>query len=197
MAPETDFIMRYGLGLLSLLIVIALSLLLVVNTGYLRSVQTAQKQANTQVNVISGYSPDRSQLATDTLRYRVTSSGSRSKLIVTGVQRDGAMHEKFGLMPDDQILEIGPLDVAQQVTNKEDATAFLHDAYARGYTLTVMRKGQKLTLPTAEHIAELAARKKAEALAATTRQAAPQTPAAPQPAREPNSLEKSLDSIFH
>jgi hypothetical protein len=187
--------MRYGIGLLSLLIVIALSLVLMVNTGYLKSVQSAQKQANTQINVISGYSPDRKILATDSVRYKVVNSGSKSKLIVTGIYLTGPMDEKYGLRKDDQIIEIGSLDVAQIVTSKEDATAFLHDAYARGYPLTILRNGQKITLPTPEHLAAITARKKAEALAATTQAAVPVTPSAPA-AYEPGALEKTIDSLW-
>lgn len=187
--------MRYGIGLLSLLIVVALTLLLMVNTGYLKSVQTAQKQANNQINVISGYSEDRKILATDSVRYKVVSIGSKSKLIVTSIYLTGPMDERYGLRADDQIIEIGPLDVSQMVTSKDDATAFLHDAYARNYPLTILRKGQKLTLPTPEHVAEVAARKKAEAIAAATQAAAPQKPAPPA-TYEPSALEKSIDSLW-
>lgn len=188
--------MRFGIGILSVLIAMALMLMLMVNTGYLRSVNTAQKQANTQINVISGYSADRKMLATDTVRYKVVNSGSKSKLIVTAIYRTGAMDERYGLRKDDQILEIGALDVAQMVTSKDDATAFLHDAYARNWPLVVMRNGQKLTLPTPEHVAEVAAKKKADALAAATQAAAAQQAPPPPAAYEPGALEKAMDSLW-
>lgn len=186
--------MRFGIGLLSILIAMAIMFWLMFGGGYMRSVSTARKQANTQINVISGYSEDRKMLATDTVRYKVVNSGSKSKLIVTSIYLTGAMDERYGLRKDDQIIEIGALDVAQMVTSKEDATAFLHDAYARGWPLVVMRNGKKITLPTQGHVAEVAARKKKEAQDAATQAALPQTNTSP--AYEPNSVEKALDSLW-
>ncbi len=186
--------MRFGFGILSVLIAMALMLWLMVGTGYLKGVSHANKQANQQINVISGYSEDRKMLATDSIHYKVVSSGSKSRLIITAIYLTGPMDEKFGLRKDDQILEIGPLDVGELVTSRDDATAYLHDAYARGYTLTVMRNGQKITLPTPQHVAEVEAKKKAAALAAATQPALPAN--APPPKYEPGALEKGIDSLW-
>lgn len=188
--------MRFGIGLISILIAMALMLWLMVGTGYLKSVSSARKQANTQVNTWSGKSEDGRMLATDSIRYKVVSAGNRSKLIVTSIYRTGPMDEKYGLRKDDQIIEIGALDVNQMVTSKDDATAFLHDAYARDWPLVIMRGGKKITMPTPEHTAEILSLKRAAALAATTQAAADAQKPTPPPVYQPGTIEKVIDSLW-
>lgn len=194
--------MRMAFGLVSLLVCVAIMMWAMVGgdgsggPGYLQTVSKANKQARSQINVMSGYDPSRQMLATDSIRYRIDRTSGRPKLIVTAVMAGGPMEDRFGLKANDRILEIGELDVNMNISNFEDATAAFHDAYARGGKIVVMRGNEKLTLPTPEHLAAIAERDRQAALAeatASAQAAAPATPSTPSDNR--SAIQRGLDSI--
>lgn len=196
--------MGAAFGLLGLLVTVCIILYMMVgaggNGGYLGSVSTANKQAKAQVNVISGYDPNRQMLATQSIHMTIDRGPAQSgkpKLIVTEVMKAGPMEDRFGLRANDQIVEIGALDVTMNVNGSDDASAFMHDAYARGWPIVVMRNGQRLTLPTPEHTAMIADRdrKAAAAAAAATNAPAPATPTAPPPG-QPEPTRTGLDGLL-
>lgn len=188
--------MGMAFGMVSLLITVAIILYMMVGTGYTGAVAKQNKQMKQQVNVLGGMDPSGRMLATNSIRTHIDrTGGGKPKLIVDDVMADGPMQERYGLKPKDQIVEIGSLDVTMSVSNIDDATAFLHDAYARNQTLTVMRGGTRLTLPDAAHEAAVARRKRdAERAALPTPTTAPA--ATPAPAEDNrNPLQRALDDI--
>ena len=193
--------MRMAFGLISLLVCVGIMLWAMVGgdgsggPGYLQTVSKANKQAKAQVNVISGYDPTRQMLATDSIRYRIDRGSGRPKLIVTEVMPNGPMADRFGLVPNDRVVEIGSLDVNMNVSNFDDATAAFHDAYARGGTIVVMRENQKVTLPTPEHVAMIAERERLASAAAAdagASAAAPVVSSTPEDNR--SAIQKALDA---
>lgn len=193
--------MRMAFGMVSLLVTVAIILYLMVGggtggPGYLQQVSKTNKQLKGQVNVISGYDEGRQILATDSIKYHIDRAGGRPKLMVTEVMPGGPMDTRFGLKPNDRVLEIGALDVNMNVSNFDDATAALHDAYARNGTLVVLRDGEKITLPDAAHLAKIEAMKKQAALDEAAAAQAPATPAPEASTGDDRSaVQKALDAV--
>lgn len=189
-------------GLISLLVCVGIMLWAMVGgdgsggVGYLQTVSKANKQAKAQINVISGYDPTRQMLATDSIHYHIDRTNGRPKLIVSEVMENGPMADRFGLMANDRVMEIGSLDVNMNISNFEDATAAFHDAYARGGSIVVMRGDQKITLPTPEHVAMIAERDKAALAAEASANAAAAAPSvAATPVDDRSAVQKALDSV--
>jgi hypothetical protein len=194
--------MRMAFGLVSLLVCVGIMLWAMMGgdgaggPGYLQTVSKANKQAKSQVNVIGGYDPTRQMLATDSIHYRIDRSSGRAKLIVTEVMPNGPMADRFGLVPNDRVVEIGSLDVNMNVSNFDDATAAFHDAYARGGTIVVMRENQKVTLPTPEHVAMIAERDRNALAAQASASASAAAAAAPSvPTDNRSAVQKAIDSV--
>lgn len=192
--------MRMAFGLVSLLVTVAIICYLMVGgggtggPGYLQQVSQTNKQLKGQVNVLSGFDPSRQILATDSMKYRIDRTTGRPKLMVEEVMPNGPMDLKFGLKAGDRVLEIGALDVNMNITSFDDATAAFHDAYARGGNLVVMRGDDKLTLPTREHVARVAALEKQAALAATNANGTPAPPLT-QAEDDRGTVSKLLDAV--
>lgn len=188
-------------GLVSLLVCVGIMLWAMMGgdgaggPGYLQTVSKANKQAKSQINVISGYDPGRRILATDSIHYRIDRTSGRPKLIITEVMKGGPMDDRFGLQPSDRVIEIGSLDVNMNISNFEDATNAFHDAYARAGTIVVMRSEQKITLPTPEHVAMIADRDRKIAAQANAETSA--ASAAPPPAStdDRSAVQKALDGL--
>ena len=79
-----------------------------------------------------------------------SSNGSLNGVLVTSVKADGPYAKFWGLKREDLITEIGPLPVKQVVTDSGAADDYVMDAYQHRSPLTIMRDGQKMTLPTAD-----------------------------------------------
>lgn len=194
--------MRMAFGVVSLLVCVGIMLWAMVGgdgsggPGYLQTVSKANKQAKAQVNVISGYDPTRQMLATDSIHYRIDRTSGRAKLIVTEVMPNGPMADRFGLVPNDRVVEIGSLDVNMNVSNFDDATAAFHDAYARGGTIVVMRENQKVSLPTAEHVAMISERDRlAAAAAASASASAAAPPVSATPSDDRSAVQRAIDAV--
>ncbi len=76
-----------------------------------------------------------------------TSGGKTDSVLVTSIQADGAYAKFWGLQRKDSIIELGSLNVRDQVTSKDDADAYLMDAYQKQQPIIVVRDGKKITLP--------------------------------------------------
>lgn len=147
--------MRGAFGLVGLLVVGGIVVWLLVvggggkdGKGYLETVGTAKKQAESQVQAISGRDAQ-GQPVTASLRLEVvTSSGRSSGIRVTSIAADGPIARKYGLQVGDVITEFGPLP-AGDFADETAAANQLQDAFQRSLSLTVLRNGQKLTLPQA------------------------------------------------
>ena len=138
--------MRAGIGLIGLLLSVAIIFYMMFggpgNPGYVRGDLEAQKQADKEVEQISGKDSN-GKLATDS----VTIEASDKGILVKNVESGGAFDQHFGLQTGDVILDIGPLDAKTQASDDSTAKAYLHDAYARNEQLVVQRGPKRLTLP--------------------------------------------------
>jgi hypothetical protein len=188
-------------GLVSLLVCVGIMLWAMLGgdgsggLSYMQTVSKANKQAKAQINVISGYDPTRQMLATDSIHYRIDRTSGRPKLIVTEVMANGPMSDRYGLMPNDRVLEIGSLDVNMNISNFDDATAAFHDAYARNGAIVVMRENQKVTLPTPEHVAMIVERDRQAAAAESSANASAAVQATSStPEDNRSAIQKALDA---
>ena len=189
--------MRMAFGIVSLLVTFAIILYMMVGTGYLSTVSGQNKQMRQQANVLGGKDPTGQVVATDSIGYRVDRAAGKPKLLVTTVMAGGPMEERYGLRPNDQIVEIAGLDFVDNISTRDSATEWLHTAYARGQPIVVVRNGTKVTLPDAAHVARIAERDRQAALAAaSTGSPPPPTAAAPAaPTDDRTAVQKALDVI--
>jgi hypothetical protein len=114
---------------------------------------SVQKKVKPKVEQIAGHGADGTNAA-DSVQVRAQSNGGRlNSVIVTDVAPGGAMEKYFGLKKGDQIIEIAPQGgVMMPVSDMQDAGNAkdqLLSAYPQSQQITVMRDGQKLTLPAA------------------------------------------------
>jgi len=154
--------MRYAFGLVSILISVALILLLFagpLGTGgqsYLGGIAQQRKQAMSQANQWSGKAADGSEKATDSITFEITDrNGSPEAILVKTVRQGGTMHVRYGLMPGDQITQIGPLPVRGGgiISDESSARDFLADGFARNMPLTIRRADATLVLPVPDFVA--------------------------------------------
>ena len=142
--------MRAGFGLIGLLVCVGV-IALVWGKVLLPHTQEVLKKGETakeQVNQIAGNSRDGTMKFSESLTLVPESkNGKIAAIDVTSVAAGGPAETYFGLKENDAIIEIGPLSVRDQVNSEEDASAYLMDAYQRQQQITVMRNGNKLTLP--------------------------------------------------
>jgi hypothetical protein len=147
--------MRAGIGLLVILITVALMLYLYTatpgggNASYLQTVATANKNARATGNVWNGMDSSGTVKVTDTIQIKQDGN----KFLVVGTVPGGPADVRFGFMPNDRIVQVGPLDMrdASAASSEQDVLNQIHDAYARNWTITVEREGKRVELPTVAH----------------------------------------------
>jgi len=142
--------MRAGFGLVGLLICIGVIVWFMykIELPHDQAVISAGQKAREQVNPIAGYSTDGKILFSDSLSLELQSSGGRSNsLLVTDVMAGGPAQTYFGLVRGDSIVEIGPLSVRDSINSTGEGRDMVMDSYQHHSTLTVVRDGQKITLP--------------------------------------------------
>jgi hypothetical protein len=153
--------MKYGVGLVSLLLGVALILWLFAGPlgqggqSYLGAVAQQRKFAMGQANTWGGKSADGSERAVDSITFdMLDKNGSIDAINILTVRIGGSMQVKYGIMPGDEIIEVGPLPVrgGALMSDIDSAKAFLHDAYARDMKLKVRRAGVEVVLPTADFV---------------------------------------------
>lgn len=179
--------MKAGIGLIGVLLAVAIIFYVAFGMGGKGTVGTTLqegKKAETAAKEISGLD-QRGEKATDSLTFDADAKG----VTVNSIVPNGAFDKKFGILPGDVIIQIGPM-TRDQISSNSDAQAFLHDAYARNYELIVMRNGQKLSLPRDRHVGATPA----PAQTAQPTPPAPADPAKPQPERK-NAVGKTQDLI--
>lgn len=145
--------MRGAFGLVGLLVVAGVVVWMMTSSGggkngkgYLETVGSAKKQAESEVQAISGRD-QQGQPVTASLKLEVVSSGGRSTGIrITSIDPGNPVAKKYGLQTGDVITEFGPLPAAD-FADESAASAQLQDAYQRSLPLTILRNGQKMMLP--------------------------------------------------
>src|SRR5437016_8139800 len=139
--------MRAGFGLVGLLITIGVIVWFMykIELPHDQAVISAGNQARAQLEPLSAEGVMKFEQSID---LDLESSGGRTNsVLVTNVVAGGPAANYFGLMRGDSIMEIGPLSVRDSVSSREDARAYVTDAYQRKQSLTVIRDGQKIMLP--------------------------------------------------
>ena len=192
--------MRMAFGLVSLLvtlgiIILVMSMMMDKQTGSL----PVALQAREQAKQIAGVGQD-GEAATQSAFFEEDHSGGKfSKLITRQVRRGGAYDTYFGLLPGDEVVEIGQggsLMKVSDISNGDPdlARALVSDAYARQQQIVVVRNGRRLTLPAAPGTAVAAGPGGFPTTAPTPPAAAgQQQPAPDQDTRSP--LTRQLDAI--
>jgi hypothetical protein len=143
--------MRWAFGVVSILLAAALVIWMMAGPGgtigQTQAVLETGRTAEQQVQVIAGNNAQGDRKATETATFSLGERGGRIvSIIVNTVEPDGAMAQRYDLRPGDAIIEIGPLLVADFVSDEESAESFLLDAYGRGQSLKVRRGNAEVTL---------------------------------------------------
>jgi len=107
------------------------------------------KKAQDQARQISGRGQD-GQAAVNSFQVEPKMRGNKLEaLTVTGVTPGGALDD-YGLKKGDQIVKIGDQKVSD-ISNDDPGLAkdMVHDAYQKSQSITVLRNGSEVMLPTA------------------------------------------------
>ncbi|HQY89496.1 MAG TPA: hypothetical protein PK402_12660 [Tepidisphaeraceae bacterium] len=148
--------MRAAFGLIGILATLGVLILILAGPGgylsYTKTTLDAGKKANAEVNVIGGNAPDGTIRAIDTIAFKLerNQSGKLRGLLVTQLVVGGAMEQRYALEVNDLITDFGPNPVDFLVQGRDDAEAFLSDAYQRGTPLIIIRNDESLTLNATE-----------------------------------------------
>jgi hypothetical protein len=138
-----------GFGLISLLICTLIVVKMEVDTA-VPDIQAGDK-AKQQIQQIAGVADDGTHIEnTYDLIAEKQADGRLHDLLVTRLQPDSPLKTFFGLQENDKIVSASYEAVDFGVSDAEDeesAKLSVREAYTHSGQLTVMRNGQKLTLP--------------------------------------------------
>ena len=140
-----------GFGIVAFLIAIAISLWMWAT--YTKEVAHYGQQATAQAQQYSGRGEDgRSALESFELVAN-EHQGKLEYLLVDKITPQGAMAKTFGLLPKDAIVAAGPLNFKEYGYDEDMAKALILDEFKKGENgrLTILRKGQMITLPLPEN----------------------------------------------
>ena len=135
--------MRIGIGLVSLLVVVAIVLIWFKNTQIpvIEKGQETKKEAQQ----ISGRGPDGLPASQSVKLDAKMKNNQIESLVVTDVTPGGAMDQYFGLQKGDEIVKVGDLDVKGHPLG-EGVDAAVFEAAQRQQALVVVRNGQRVEL---------------------------------------------------
>ena len=139
--------MRYGVGLLALLVVVAIILLIQANV----TIPTVKKgmEAREQAEHIAGVDSGGGRVS-DTYDLKSEMDGGKLRgLRITRISSNSPMKTYYGLQKDDVIVEYGAAGSMMKVRDSDDAEmakAMIAEAYQRHQPLIVMRNGAIVTL---------------------------------------------------
>lgn len=185
--------MRIAFGLVGLLIAVGIIVYIMASPGGLldqiSGTQSAAGQARQNVSQVAGLSRDDQTPAALSAKLEPQMGASKiDSILVTDLKAGGAYEKFWGLRRFDSIVAIGPLSVRDFIQSDEDADAFVLDAYQRQQPLTVVRNGQRLTLPDP-------ALAKAPVPPGAPPGASPTAGTTPAPKRQGDPLQGQLDAI--
>ena len=145
--------MRAGIGLVGILIAVGALVYFLGSKGggldHEKSIIDAGHKAQEQASQIAGRDAQGNPVKQSATLELQTTGGSSSGILVTSIVADGPYAKFWGLQRNDIITDIGPLPVKEVVTDAGAADDYVMDAYQKQSQLTVMRDGQKITLPAA------------------------------------------------
>jgi hypothetical protein len=175
--------MRAAFGLVGLLAAAGVVIMIFAKGGgdYVGTVARTGQQATEQARQLGGQSTDGQMRFNESLTMDASIAGGKTVgLIVLSVNPAGPAATFYGLMPDDIITAIGPLEIkGGTITGADDGMDFLMDAYSRQQPITVVRGEKTITLPGG----------------APPAVATPQQQPPPPPKDDRGSLQRQLDNI--
>ncbi len=140
--------MRAGIGILSILIVVAIILMVSFSGpkgGYVTNVVQKGQVAQGQAQQISGQDENGIRPEESIALDENSSGGHLRSLIVKNILPRGPMFTAYGLMKGDEIVQIGQMRVRDQ-DDPELAKSLLYESYQRNWPLVIIRGGQELTI---------------------------------------------------
>ncbi len=140
--------MRAGIGLVSILVVVAIILIVAFSGpggGYVPTVINAGNTGKQQAAQISGRD-DSGTPVSDTIALveQDSADGHLRGLTVKTILPTSPMVTSYGLMAGDVITEIGGLSIRDQ--DPELEKDLVYEAYGHNQSLTILRNGQQLTI---------------------------------------------------
>ena len=150
--------MRALFGLVGLLVCLGVIVWFMGSPGgylaYNQQVIKKGQQITPQVQQIGGSGPTAgggSMRFNESLKVELQQSGGKSSsILVTDIDPAGPAAGYYMLKRGDSIVEVGnlgPVRDSNTITSSDDAMVFVMDAYQHQQPITVIRDGQKLTLP--------------------------------------------------
>jgi hypothetical protein len=140
--------MRAGIGVLSLLIVIAIILFAAFSGphgGYVPTVVQTGQNAQSQAQQIAGRDENGVPIQQTITLEEDSPNGQMRGLVVKKLLPTGPLATDFGLLPGDEIVEAGDMDLRGQ-SDPELAKDMVYQSYSTNKPLVVLRNGQKVTL---------------------------------------------------
>lgn len=135
--------MRMGIGLVSILVVLAITLIWFKNTQ-VPVMETGQK-AKEEAKQLSGRGPDQMPASQSVKLEPQMKNNQIESLLVTDVTPGGALDQYFGLKKGDVIVRVGEFDIRGNPYN-EDAEVMVFEAAQKNSPIVVLRDGQRVTL---------------------------------------------------
>jgi hypothetical protein len=139
--------MRAGIGLVSILVVVAIILIVAFggNHAYVPTVINAGNSGQQQAGQIAGRDDNGTPVGdTIALEEHDSNDGHLRGLTVKTVLPTSPFVTSYGLQQGDEITEIGGLSVKDQ--DFELSKDLVYEAYGKNQSLTVLRAGQQLTI---------------------------------------------------
>jgi hypothetical protein len=137
--------MRGAFGLVGILVVVGIIFAFIHFTGYPEETLKQGNKAKEQASQMAGQDSQGVKAADSITLDPLVLDGKVRHVRVAKIMPDGPMAKHFGLMKNDSILAVGPLELKDQ--DEGFGKILIVDAYAKQMTLTVMRNGEKITLP--------------------------------------------------
>jgi hypothetical protein len=140
--------MRAGIGLVSILVVVAIILMVAFSGqhgGYIPTVINAGSSGQQQAGQIAGRDESGTPVGdTIALEEHDSNDGHLRGLTVKTVLPTSPFVTSYGIQQGDEITEIGGLSVKDQ--DFELSKDLVYEAYGKNQSLTVLRAGQQLTI---------------------------------------------------
>ena len=136
--------MRMAFGLVGLLVTLAIILMLFkTQAPALKAGKKAQDQARQMV----GRDEDGNRVTDAVTLDARDRAGKMESVVVSDITPNSAIQQRYGLQKGDVIIQMGDLNVRDNMSSPEEAKDFLLKAYQDNREVVVIRGWDKLTLP--------------------------------------------------
>src|SRR5436309_6462897 len=139
--------MRAGIGILSLLVAVAIIRFVSFSGpggGYVTTVVSKGQNAQSQAEQLSGRDENGMSAEQSIMLEERDAGGRLHGLVVKAIMPMGPMALTYGLVPGDEIVEVGQMRVRDY--DIELMKALTYEAYSKNQPLVIVRNGQELKL---------------------------------------------------